>query len=76
MNENNKFLNWPIVEYKIMIVDLLESGQKSSLIAKEYGLNDNMIRRWRREFTNTQKPSFTGKGNTSLTTSEQELAEL
>ncbi len=46
-----------------MIVGLIESGQKVSIVSKEYGLNDNMIRRWRREFSNLQKPSFTGSGN-------------
>ena len=59
-----------------MIVELLEGGQKASIVATEYGLNDSMIRRWRREFSNTKKPSFTGKGNTSLTAEEEELAEL
>ena len=53
-----------------MIFELIESGQKVSVVSKEYGLNDNMIRRWRREFADPKKPSFTGNGNPSLTAEE------
>ena len=63
-------------EYKTMIVELVESGQKVSVVAQEYGLNDNMIRRWRREYNNPNKPFFTGNGNASLTDQEKEIARL
>tara|TARA_B110000014_G_C20063734_1_gene554171 strand:+ start:157 stop:471 length:315 start_codon:yes stop_codon:yes gene_type:complete len=63
-------------EYKIMIVELIESGQKVSVVSQEYGLNEGMVRRWRREFTNPNKPNFTGNGNQSLTVEEKEIAKL
>ena len=59
-----------------MIVELVERGQKVAVIAKEYGLNENMIRRWRREFTNPNKPSFTGNGNISQTAEQKEITRL
>jgi len=63
-------------EYKTMIVELVDSGQKVSVVAKEYGLNDSMIRRWRREFKNSNKPYFTGNGNVAQTAEEKEIADL
>ena len=37
-------------EFKVMIVELLESGRIIKDLSDEYELNDGMIRRWRREF--------------------------
>jgi transposase len=37
-------------EFKVMIVELLESGSKAKEIGVEYGLDIGMIRRWKREF--------------------------
>ena len=56
-------------EFKIMIVELIDNGQKISTISKEYGLNQSIVNRWKREFHNKNKPSFTGKGNISLSES-------
>jgi transposase len=63
------------VEFKQMIVELLESGQGTRQVSEEYGLNDSMIRRWRREHQ-SEKPSFTGKGNISLTPEQSEIRRL
>ncbi len=52
-------------EFKLMIVDLLESGQSAKQVSEDYQLNANMIRRWRREH-HSSKESFTGKGTPSL----------
>jgi len=43
-------------DYKLMIVELIENGQTVSEISREYGLNDNMVRRWRKEFNDKSKP--------------------
>lgn len=53
-------------KFKVMIVELIDNGQKISTISKEYGLNQSMVNRWKREFHNNNKPSFTEKGNISL----------
>ena len=37
-------------EFKVMIVGLLQAGQLVKDVAEEYGLNDGMLRRWRREY--------------------------
>jgi len=38
------------VEFKQMIVGLLESGIPAREVSSDYSLNEGMIRRWRREF--------------------------
>ena len=63
-------------EFKLMIVELIGNGQKISTISKEYGLNQSMVNRWKREFDNKGKPSFTGKGNISLSDSDTEIRRL
>jgi len=63
-------------EFKVMIVELIDNGQKISTISKEYGLNQSMVNRWKREFHNKIKPSFTGKGNISLSESDREIHQL
>ena len=45
-------------EFKTMIVGLLESGQPASQVAKDYGLNTGMIRRWKREWISMLKTSY------------------
>ncbi len=37
-------------EFKVMIVELLESGRTVKELSDEYELSDGIIRRWRREF--------------------------
>ena len=49
-------------DFKLMIVNLLKSGQSARQVSEDYRLNANMIRRWLRENLSA-KESFTGKGN-------------
>ena len=37
-------------DFKVMIVELLKSGRKARELSEEYGVNDGVIRRWRREY--------------------------
>ena len=37
-------------DFKIMIVELLNSGIKAKQVSDEYSLNASMIGRWRREY--------------------------
>lgn len=60
-------------EFKVMIVELLESGRKVSEISDEFSLNGNMIRRWRHEFKDKQG-DFSKKRQ--LTQSELEIKQL
>ena len=60
-------------DFKVMIVELLKSGSKVKYISEEYGLNDSMIRRWRREYE-AKAGDFTKKREISK--EEQELKAL
>ncbi len=62
-------------EFKLMIAELLDSGQSVKSVSEEYDLNDSMIRRWRREFNSNKEP-FTGKGIPSLSPEEKEITKL
>ena len=37
-------------EFKVLIVELLQSGRKAKEVSDEYNLNDGMVRRWLREY--------------------------
>jgi transposase len=43
---NKKYDN----DFKSMIVELVKSGRKVKDLAEEYGLDQSMIRRWRRQY--------------------------
>lgn len=60
-------------DFKVMIVELLKSGRKAKEVSEEYGLNDSMIRRWRREYE-VKSGDFTKKRELSI--EEQELKRL
>jgi len=36
--------------FKLMLVELLESGRTAKELSEEYGINSGIIRRWKREF--------------------------
>ena len=60
-------------DFKVTIVELLKSGRKSTELSKEYNLNNNTIRRWRREF-DLKSGDFSKKRE--LTAEEIELKTL
>jgi len=60
-------------EFKVMIVELLQSGIKATQVSQEYGLNISMIGRWRREYA-TKSGDFSKKREFSK--EEQELRAL
>jgi transposase len=37
-------------DFKVMLVELLESGRTAKELSEEYGINSGIIRRWKREF--------------------------
>mgnify|MGYP001797905898 CR=1 FL=1 len=61
--------------FKLMIVGLLQSGQTAVQVSRDYGLNESMIRRWKKE-KEGNKEAFTGKGNISLSPEEKEIMLL
>lgn len=63
-------------DFKLMIIELLESGQTASKVSEEYGINIQMIYRWKKEYKNANRPAFTGNGNIALTAEQQEIHRL
>jgi len=63
------------LEFKLMIVNLVKSGQSVKQVSTDYGISDGIVRRWKREFDG-QKEAFTGKGNIALTPEQREIAKL
>tara|TARA_B100000809_G_scaffold100642_1_gene99228 strand:- start:1035 stop:1217 length:183 start_codon:yes stop_codon:yes gene_type:complete len=41
-----------------MIIDMINSGQKVSKVSDDYGLNDAMIRRWKKELKDFQMERY------------------
>ena len=37
-------------EFKVMVVELLQSGRTAKELSSEYDINDGVIRRWKREY--------------------------
>lgn len=60
-------------EFKVMIVELLNSGRKLKELSDEYSLNESMIRRWKREYL-SKSGDFDRKRE--LSPEEQELKVL
>jgi transposase len=44
--EKKKYEN----DFKVMLVELLESGRRAKELSEEYNINSGIIRRWKREF--------------------------
>jgi len=60
-------------EFKVMIVELLNSGIKTKQVSNDYSLNVSMISRWRREYA-TKSGDFSKKREVSV--QEQEFKAL
>jgi len=61
--------------FKIEAVQLVLRGDRTETeIAKDLGINSNMLNRWKRELLAKGEHSFLGKGN--LTPQEEELRRL
>ena len=63
-------------DFKLMILELLESGQKAIQVSEEYEVNVQMIYRWKKEYQQSNRPAFTGNGNQALSPAEKELVRL
>lgn len=60
-------------DFKVMMVELLKSGRTAKELSDEYGINDGMIRRWRREYE-SKSGDFSKKREMSI--EELELKDL
>jgi transposase len=62
-------------EFKIMISELMLSGQSAKSLSEEYGVDASTIRNWKNLYQ-SNKEAFTGSGNPSLTLEEKEIRRL
>lgn len=62
-------------EFKIMLVELMLSGQRAEDLGKEYGVHPASIRSWKRTYLSNRE-SFTGSGTPSLTPEQKEIRAL
>ncbi|GAB6181401.1 hypothetical protein JCM14036_27200 [Desulfotomaculum defluvii] len=70
LGENRRVYN---EEFKREAVDLLiTSGKKAAEIARDLGISDNLLRRWRKELEESGSNSFPSQGNRKLGTPEEE----
>ena len=63
-------------EYKQMAVNLCLTGRPVSEVAKELGIRSEMLRRWRREFSEYGEGSFSGHVKANLTPEQKEISKL
>ena len=60
-------------EFKVMVIELLQSGRPAKELSTEYGINSGIIRRWKREY-GAKSGDFSKKRAVSL--EEKELKSL
>jgi len=63
-------------EFKIMAVELLNTGMSSSQVGRELGLGHDTAQRWKHQLESKGKDSFPGNGNKILSDEDREIVEL
>ncbi len=63
-------------EFKIMAVDLMNSGKTSKQVGLDLGIGSDLVRRWKREFSSNQSSCFSGNGVPNLTPEQKEINQL
>ena len=63
-------------EFKMMVVNLCQSGRIAREVAEEMDLDRSMVQRWVREYHTFDGNSFQGNGNPVMTTEQEEIARL
>ena len=63
-------------EFKQMAVNLCLAGRPVKEVAGELGIRDEMLHRWKREFSQYGEGSFSGNGKANMTPEQQEVEKL
>lgn len=63
-------------EFKLMAVNLCQTGKAVSQVANELDIKTDLLRRWKREYEKLQESSFSGNGNANLSDLERENLRL
>lgn len=72
MNRRNRYDK----SFKIMAVELLNSGKSSEEVGLELGIGHDTARKWQKQLESEGETAFPGNGNRSLTKQEQEILDL
>jgi transposase len=62
--------------FKIMAVELINSGKTSIEVGLDLGIGTDLVSRWRREFIVSESSCFSGNGNPNLTPEQKEILQL
>ena len=62
--------------FKLMAVELVESGKSAREVDRELGIASDLVSRWLREFKRSQGKCFTGNGNLNVSDEQRELLTL
>jgi len=63
-------------EFKLMSVELSNTRNDLTALAKELDIQPSLLYRWRKEYLSKAGSSFPGNGKVILTEAEQEVARL
>ena len=63
-------------EFKLMAVNLCDTGKTAKEVANELGIRSDLISRWRREYDQYKEGSFCGHGNENMTDEQKENVKL
>ncbi len=63
-------------EFKLMTVELCQSGKSTTDVATELGLRSELVSRWKREYQERKEGSFSGHGKPALSAEQAEIASL
>ncbi len=63
-------------EFKLMAVELCQSGKSTNEVADDLDIQVDLVRRWKREFIRYKEGSFSGHGNVNLTDEQKENERL
>ena len=62
-------------EFKVMVCELMLSGQSAISVATDYGIDVSTVRKWKKQYQSGRE-AFTGSGRPSLTPEEKQIREL
>lgn len=63
-------------EFKLMAVELMNSGKTSIDVGEELDIAPDLVRRWRREYLKFNSGSFSGNGVPNMTPEQKEIVKL
>lgn len=63
-------------EFKLMVVNLCQSGKSTKEVSEDLGIRSDMVRRWKREYNQYQEGGFSGHGKANMTDEQKEIARL